>query len=83
MLAIIAAAIGVFQQILGVFVPMIASQYDYSTLQMAGIFGSFTFLHAGISLAALVTGILAAQRGGASVRAGIAIGVGALGVIGE
>jgi hypothetical protein len=81
-IAIVAAAIGLLQQLVASFFPYIAASYGYSSLQMAGIFGAFTFLHAAVSLGALIFGILGAQRRQSLVRAGIAIGIGAIGVMG-
>jgi hypothetical protein len=81
-IAIAAAAIGLLQQIFGVFLPQIARTYAYGTVQMAAIFGSFTLLHTAICLVALIFGIRGAQSRRSPVHAGIAIGVGAVGVMG-
>jgi hypothetical protein len=80
--AIIAVVLGIGVHIAGSFLPVILMRSGSTAMQIGGILGAFTFLHAAISFLALGLGALAAQRRQSPLRSGIAIGVGAVGVIG-
>lgn len=80
--AVVTAVVGVGQQIVSIFLPLILSQTGKTPMQIGATLAAFTFLLTALSLATLVLGVMGAQRGQSPVRSGIAIGVGALGVIG-
>jgi hypothetical protein len=80
--AIIAGVLGLLQQSVGVFLPRILADFAYSGMQMSLVFGVVTFVHTILSVFALVFGVLGAQQRRSLLRAGIAIGVGVIGVAG-
>src|SRR5438045_3554986 len=78
-IAIVTAAVGIAQQLVGVFIPYLLQNATLYEIQIA--FGAVGVVHLALSIGTLVIGVLAARRSRSQLKAGIAIGVGALGVI--
>ena len=77
--AVVAVALAVVQQIVSVFLPRIIA--DLPVVSYSLYFGITGVAHAVICAVALVLGIVGAQRRRSPVLSGIAIGVGGAGVI--
>ena len=80
-LAIITVALSAIQQVTFTFLPLMQVNTGTSYSQLSVVMGVFGVVHALLALAALVVGLISAQRRRSLVLSGIAIGVGGAGVI--
>ena len=84
-LAIVAVALAVVQQILSVFAPLLAYNAGASTAQISGVFGVVGAIHLLLSIGAVVFGAVGITRrahGQPVIAAALGLGAGATGVIG-
>jgi len=80
-IAVVAVGLTVVQQIFFAFLPVIQQSTGSSPASISLWIGVFGFVHALISVMALLFGIIGARRGRSLVRSGIAIGVGGAGAL--
>lgn len=80
-IAIVAVALAVIQQLTFAFFPTIQYQLGLSISAIGVFAGGFSIIHGIVSAVALVLGIAGAQRRRSPIHSGIAIGVGGAGVV--
>ena len=75
--AIIAVVVSLAQQVFVQFTPIIMRSLEIDGSQVGLLFAPFTIVILGLSIAALVLGLMARNTPGQQVAAGVGIGIGA------